>query len=90
MARVSNKQTGVSRKYEMNERWRQKISASNLVNRLYEHSQAPIDQPVMSDSQIRAATILLNKVAPDLKSVDLQGDVSHSIAFTTNVVGTDD
>lgn len=45
-----------------------------LANRLMEHAMSSADEPLMTDSQIRAAQILLNKVAPDLKAVEMTGE----------------
>jgi hypothetical protein len=36
----------------------------------------------MSTSQVNAALGLLKKTLPDLKQVDLQGDIEHSGGFT--------
>lgn len=50
---------------------RQKIQASQLINRLMAHINS--DAPLMDSSQVTAATKLLNKVLPDLSAVQLQG-----------------
>lgn len=54
---------------------RQKIQASQLINRLMTHINS--DTPIMDSSQVTAATKLLNKVLPDLSAVDLSGEVKH-------------
>lgn len=63
---------------------RQKIQASQLINRLMKHINS--DKPLMDASQVTAATKLLNKVLPDLSTTTLQGDpdkpLSHKIEFT--------
>lgn len=64
---------------------KQKIQASQLINRLTTHALS--DEPIMDASQVNAAVRLLNKVVPDLKAVDHSGDVNHSgtITVTTGV-----
>jgi len=74
-----------TKRTKLDDTWRSRIQASMLVNRLTEHANAPIDQPVMSDSQIRAAQILLNKVAPDLKAVEMTGEDGGPIKTTIAV-----
>ena len=51
---------------------RERISASKIINRLVKHIHGEID---MSPSQVQAARILLNKVLPDLKSVEVAASV---------------
>ncbi len=48
---------------------RQKIQASQLINRLMDHVNS--EKPLMDSSQVTAATKLLNKVLPDLSSTAL-------------------
>jgi hypothetical protein len=51
---------------------RQKIQASQLINRLMNHVEA--EPPgVMDSSQVNAARTLLNKVLPDLKAMEVSG-----------------
>jgi hypothetical protein len=50
---------------------RKKIQASQLINRLMAHINS--DTPLMDSSQVTAATKLLNKVVPDLSSVEHKG-----------------
>lgn len=52
---------------------RQKIQASQLINRLMDHINSNV--PIMDSSQVTAATKLLNKVLPDLSSTTLTGDL---------------
>jgi len=63
---------------------RDKIQASQLVNRLNKHALA--DEEIMSSSQIRAAEILLKKTLPDLTTTELHADVkaevTHKITIT--------
>jgi len=56
---------------------KKKIQASQLINRLQSHalsdSTADDYKPVMTDSQVRAAFGLLDKVVPNLKAVEHSG-----------------
>jgi hypothetical protein len=58
-----------------NDNWKDKIKAGVLADRLYKHVLGQVE---MTQTQINAARILLNKVAPDLKAVELSGDVVHN------------
>lgn len=51
--------------------WREKIKTSMLLNRLQENAFS--DAEIMSSGQIKSAEILLRKVIPDLKAVELTG-----------------
>lgn len=48
-----------------------KIQASQLINRLQENALSPV--PLMDASQVKSASLLLNKVLPDLKAMELTG-----------------
>lgn len=50
---------------------RQKIQASQLINRLTKHALSK--EPIMDASQVNAAVKLLGKVVPDLKAVEHSG-----------------
>lgn len=54
---------------------REKIQTSQLVNRLMSHANGEVD---MTPTQIRAAEILLNKTLPNLSAVDM--NATHDIA----------
>jgi len=56
---------------------KKKIQASQLINRLQAHAFS--DEPIMDSSQVTAAVKLLGKVIPDLKGVDLTGQVGVQI-----------
>jgi len=56
---------------------KQKIQASQLINRLTTHALS--DEPIMDASQVNAAVRLLNKVVPDLKAVDHTGQVGLTV-----------
>lgn len=69
---------------------KQKIQASQLINRLQNHALCDLSQEgaaekAMSDSQVRAAFGLLNKVVPDLKSVEHSGDVGLTVKLESDV-----
>lgn len=51
---------------------RQKIQASQLINRLNDHINS--DKPLMDSSQVTAAIKLLGKVVPDLSAVQHTGE----------------
>lgn len=52
------------------QRTREKIQTSQLINRLMAHANGECD---MAATQVRAAEILLKKVLPDLSSAELSG-----------------
>lgn len=62
---------------------RQKIQASQLVNRLQGHAFGDHD---LSATQLKAIEILLRKTVPDLSSMTVAGDpdnpINHSIKVT--------
>ena len=64
---------------------RKKIQTSQLINRLQSHVNAPIDEPVLSKTQIQAINILLRKVVPDLSTVTLKGDADNPLEVVTIV-----
>lgn len=53
---------------------RDRIKASLIINKLVDHVNGEID---MTPTQVRAASILLNKVLPDLRTieVDIQAEL---------------
>lgn len=54
----------------LREEWKLRIQASNLVKRLHDHAMGEAE---MSPTQIKAADILLRKVAPDLARQEVTG-----------------
>ena len=56
--------------------WKQKIRAGALARRLFDHAQGKIE---MTQTQINAAKILLNKLTPDLRSKEIKGEMEHRI-----------
>jgi hypothetical protein len=75
---------------------KEKIKASQLINRLQNHALFVDDpeaenaemiarQTVMSDSQVRAAFGLLAKVVPDMKAVEHTGNVGLTVKLESDV-----
>jgi hypothetical protein len=52
----------------LHEKWREKIRASMLINRLRNHVLGRIE---MSPTQLKAAEILLRKVVPDVSAINI-------------------
>jgi len=57
---------------------RERIQTSMLVNRLEDHILNDLE---LSATQIKAIEILLKKTLPDLKQVEVTGDVDKPIAI---------
>jgi hypothetical protein len=68
-----------TRKVVLDERWRERIRTSMLINRLQDHV---FNDTEMSQTQIRAVEILLKKVAPDLSAAELTGKDGAAIAVS--------
>lgn len=64
---------------------RQRIKASQLINRLQDHAIS--EKPLMDNSQVTAARALLNKVLPDLASTEMKGDGGGPVQV--KIIGTD-
>lgn len=62
---------------------KKKIQASQLINRLTKHALS--DGPIMDASQVQAVRILLNKVMPDVKAIEISGnpDAPLGVVFKT-------
>ena len=58
------------RRITLDENWRAKIQASQLMNRLAAHVEGVVD---LSPTQVRAAEILLKKTVPDLARTEVTG-----------------
>ena len=75
-----------------------KIQASQLINRLQNHALF-IDDPnddeieekkrktLMTDSQVRAAFGLLDKVVPSLKAIELSGNEDNPLHIKVTIGG---
>lgn len=57
---------------------RDKIQASQLVNRLQDHVDGKVE---LTATQLRAAEVLLKKSLPDLSSVEVTGDPENPLAI---------
>ena len=55
----------------LRDEWKLRIKATHLVSRLHEHAMGEAE---MSPTQIKAAEILLEKVAPDLARQEVTGE----------------
>ena len=63
---------------------REKIRASQLVNRLENHVFGEAD---MSSTQVNAALGLLKKCVPDMKATEHSGEVDIPISGTVRFIG---
>ncbi len=61
---------------------REKIQASQLINRLQDHA---LNGTALEKSQIDAIKILLSKTLPDLQAVSHSGDEDNPIAHSVTV-----
>lgn len=64
------------RRITQTEATRAKIQASQLINRLYKCAMGEVE---MDPQQVSAATKLLNKVLPDLQSVEANVSNTHHV-----------
>lgn len=62
---------------------RRRIRATQLMRRLAKHALGKVE---MTQTQVKAAEILLRKVVPDIKSVEHSGTVNH-VNFDAAVIG---
>jgi len=61
------------RRTTLNDKWRQRIQTSMIINRLQDHIEGKIE---LTAAQVRSAEILLKKTAPDLTHTT--GEVTHT------------
>lgn len=59
-----------TRKIVLSDEWKEKIQASQLMNRLMKHFDGEIE---LTKTQIDVAKILLSKIVPDLARTELTG-----------------
>lgn len=73
-----------------NDETRAKIQGAALINRLMAHVES--DKPLMDASQVNAAKTLLNKVLPDLSSIELGGNPDNPLhhVIERRIVRTED
>lgn len=57
-------------------RWKDKIKAGQLMNRVLKHANGEIE---MTKSQLQAAQIYLKKVIPDLSATTVSGDKDNPL-----------
>lgn len=53
---------------------RSKIQVSNLLTRVHKYAMGELDDEDISPNRLNAIKLLLNKVLPDLSSVQISGD----------------
>jgi hypothetical protein len=58
-------------KIRLTDNWREKIKIGVIIDRMVRHVDGEVE---MTNSQIKAAEILLRKVAPDLARTELTGE----------------
>jgi hypothetical protein len=68
------------RKTTLSDSWKEKIRTTMLINRLNSHIFEDVE---ISPTQMKAIEILLKKVAPDLKAVEVSGNEDSPLAITT-------
>lgn len=66
-----------TRKVVLTDDWKAGVKASNIIHRLY---QCSLGEVKMTSEQLQAAKIVLAKILPDLKAMDL------NVEGTINVV----
>ncbi len=57
------------------DRTKERIRASQLLNRLNLHANGEVE---MTPSQVQAAKIVIGKIVPDLKAVELSGGTDNT------------
>lgn len=70
---MANITSGQSRRGSMTDAWREKIKTGAILTRMNKHTLNE-DGDVMTPSQVKAAEILLRKMLPDLKAVEMTGE----------------
>lgn len=60
------------KKIVLSEAWKEKIRTSLIINRMVKHFDGELE---LTNSQIKVAEILLKKVVPDLKSIEMSGSL---------------
>lgn len=75
-------------KTRIDEKTREKIKASQILNRLNKHIlNEDTEKEVMSASQVNAALGVLKKILPDLKAVEHSGEISIPQVIVKNLSG---
>jgi hypothetical protein len=65
---------------QMLQKWRERIQVSALLTALHGYALDPKSKP--ERERIKAIEILLRKVMPDLKAMDMSGSVTTDIQVT--------
>lgn len=60
-----------TRRTQLSEEWKEKIRAGVILDRLVKHVNGEIE---LSNTQVRAADILLKKIVPDVARTEIAGD----------------
>jgi hypothetical protein len=58
-----------TRKTTLSDSWKSKIQASQVMNRLMKHFEGEVE---LSNTQLKAADIILKKMVPDLARTEMQ------------------
>ena len=69
------------KKLELTQAWRDKIQIASIIDRLAKHINDEID---MKPTQLKAAEILLKKVAPDLSNTTLDGNEDKPVRMVVS------
>ena len=68
-----------NRRTTLNEKWKENIRTGMLIKRLHDCAEGSVE---LTSNQIKAAEILLRKSVPDLKAVELSGDLDIESEIT--------
>ena len=68
-----------TRRVELNEKWKDGLRVSELMNRLQHCAKGEIE---MTPTQIKAAEIILKKLVPDMKAIDQTVSGGLDLQFT--------
>jgi hypothetical protein len=70
-------------KVTLSETWKDRISATMILNRLVSHVEGNLD---LSPTQIKAADIILKKVVPDLARTEHVGDGGGPVEMRVSLI----
>jgi len=66
---------------------RERIKSSQLINALVKHALGECE---MSNTQVRAAEILLRKTIPDLSAIEMSGETTTTFVVDSNPLSVDE
>jgi len=69
-------------KTTLNDDWKKRIQASQVMNRLQDHLNGEIE---LTATQINAAKIILSKMVPDLARTEIEADVKTQATLVVNL-----